>query len=63
MSHMALTTLSRLVDPSSSNPIRWPFRADPGQKHDPGERMLAKKENEGLTNQGPLQKRHPELTP
>ena len=26
----------RLADLSSSNPIRWRPRADPGQKHDPG---------------------------
>src|ERR1700688_3881860 len=31
------------------------LRADPGQKQDPGERMLASGK-EGLTNRGPLQK-------
>src|SRR5437588_5238571 len=40
---------------SSSDPIRWRPRADPEQKHDPGERTLASG-NMGLTNQGPLQK-------
>src|SRR6201997_4797823 len=34
---MAQTTRNaRLVDLSSSNPIRWWPRADPEQKHDPG---------------------------
>src|SRR6266536_6680054 len=42
----------RLVDLSSSNPIRWRPCADPVQKRDPGERITQK----GLTNRGPLQK-------
>jgi Transposase len=32
----------RLVDLSSSNPIRWRPGADPGQKHGPGDRMTQK---------------------
>src|ERR1700676_3165646 len=42
----------RLVDLSSSNPIRWRPCADPVQKRDPGERTT----QEGLTNRGSLQK-------
>src|SRR5207247_1000272 len=42
----------RLVDLSSSNPIRWRPCADPVQKRDPGERITQK----GLTDRGPLQK-------
>src|SRR4029078_736480 len=42
----------RLVDLSSSNPIRWRPCADPVQKRDPGERITQK----GLTIEGPLQK-------
>src|SRR5437899_9659778 len=42
----------RLVDLSSSNPIRWRPCADPVQKRDPGEWITQK----GLTDRGPLQK-------
>src|ERR1700688_3030147 len=42
----------RLVDLSSSNPIRWRPCADPVQKRDPGEWTTQK----GLTDRGPLQK-------
>src|SRR5947209_7484817 len=43
----------RLADLSSQTPSGGGLSADPGQKQDPGERMLASEE-EGLTNQGPL---------
>jgi hypothetical protein len=39
---------------SSSNPIRWRPRADHGQKSEPAKGQRKK----GLTNRGPLQKRH-----
>ena len=45
----------RLADLSSSNPIRARPRDDPVQKQDPGE-TDHRKWNQGLTNQGPLQK-------
>jgi len=39
----------RLVDLSSLTPSGGGLRADPVQKHDPGERISRKSENEGLT--------------
>ena len=43
----------RLAGRSSSDPIRWRPRADPGQKQDTGDRISSK----GIDTRGPLQKR------